>query len=419
MYKKNIILFIFIVLLSSCDVTEPIIENYSPEGTYHLSWEDLTTIDKSKDLKIGGFTGLTYAGRRNFYAITSRGPSIEEFKVENGNSYLIEPDYSPRILLLELQDDKSIKIINETQLTNPFEELVKGFSPPSPYNSNETFLNDNASFDDWNIDPSGLYFDINENLFWICDKYGPTFFQATREGKLVTRIRPNEGFRNTYLKRRMDGGFNGIAFNPEGKIYGITKRVLNNLPDDTSDLSTLNKRMRRLQVQNLDVLNIETDVCYLYYVEPEEFDGLEPDNVFLGDIAFVNDTTFLVTEYGELNGVKRSLLYKINIDPEQTFEAKLGHEALRSKTIETLTETDRDELNIKPVIKTLLLDLKNSEIKNPESIAIINENKIAIIDNNKFGITSGNISSKSYSLDKKSITLQVFNLEKPLNIEKK
>lgn len=420
--ERKIRIFVFVnlsmlagvlLLFTACETTDPLFDHYQPEGEYLLNWNDLPTIDENEGLKLGGFSGLYYTGGRTFYTITDRGPIVQN-ETESGNtSYLISPDFTPQIVTLELQNDNTIKVTDQKPITNPAGLLVSGKLPENSWIENETFTNTENISDSWGIYPGGLLMDVSNNFFWFADQYQPALYQSTVEGNWGRRIRPAEGMRRAFGNHTVNGGLTGLDFTTDGDIITIMGKCLENNRASEDTGSVMNYGIRRIGLVNA---NDATDLSLFYLVEPESYDGIPERNIMLGDISTVNDTSYIVTEYGNYNGVERNLLYMVSV-VDSTTKALVGLEGINSQTFETLSPASWRAAKINVVVKRLLLDLSSSSIRKPDAIAIVDDKHIAIIDNNGYGIVNGNVQNQSYQIEETPIKLEIFTLPNKLDLK--
>ena len=411
----NLQIFIILILaevFTSCDSTDPLFDKFMPFGTYTINWNDLPKINENTSLRLGGFVGLFYKDNRTFYTITDRGPVTQSLDENGSRTYFEVPEFIPSIIELELQDDNTVKVVKQIAITNPAGTSITGLLPSDSWNSDEEINSPNPTEDDWGIFPGGVLFDIKNNFFWIAEQYNPALMQITYDGQWVRRIRPGEGLRRALGNQTVDGGFTGIDFYGEDHLVTVNGRCLENNHIAGDKAGSMNYAMRRVNIYNL---KSNTDISMIYNVEPQSLDGIPEQFVFLGDIAAVNDTSFLVTEFAEFNGSTRNLLFMLSTN-DSTTKALVGLEGILGKTIETLTVKERKDNKIKPVNKKLIYDLSVTKIKRPEGIAIINKNTIAVIGNNKYGIIDGDPTNGNYGLNKDPIYLEIIKLPNDLEL---
>ncbi len=401
--------------LNSCDVNTPLIEHFTPSGTYSIAWNNLPKISEASDFKLGGFSGLYYKDGRTFYTITDRGPVLQRINEKTGAAvYYLQPDFIPRLVQLELQDDHSIKVISQIPISNPAGQSVSGRIPPASWNKDETVVNQNVNEDVRGVYPGGIVMDVQNHFFWFADQYNPALMQMTVDGQWVKRLKPMEGLRKALSNLTVSGGFSGADIDADGRLVTVTRRCLENNYGLDDSSSSMNYSLRRIIFYNPDK---HSDLSLFYFVDPETKDGLNPRFACLGDVAAVNDTSLLITEFGSYGGSDRSLLYKVVIE-DSTTRAEAGLEGILGKTFETLTSTEWKDNGLKAVKKELLFDLSTVGIKHPEGIAIINNEQVAVIDNNNWGITNPDPSSGSYSLDTSPVKLEIITLPVKLNLNK-
>jgi len=402
-YSNLILIPVLALIINSCDTVDPAFESYTPRGSYKINWNDLPKQADMSDLKLGGFTSLHYLKNRDFVAITDRGPVLKE---DNSDDiYFLNPAFNPQILKLELQNNGNMKIVDQIPILTPGNISASGLIPDGDWATGENLQSSDNSqtTDSWGVNPGGVYFDQINNFYWFTDHYGPGIFQATINGEIIKRLRPYEGLRKALRTRVAEGGFAGLDTDSNNRFVTITKRALNNSKSPGEEINQSFRRIIRYDPADDD------DRCMFYFVESDSFDGLPVDKALIGDIAVYSDTTFFVTEYGEFNGVSRSLLFKVTID-DSTTKAPPGLEGVAGKTFETLTDEEWVEINLIPVKKTLVADLSFLDIKRPDGIAIVGNSSIAILENNNYGIINPDVAGKTYQLDKSSITLTIVDI---------
>lgn len=410
------LLIVFSVLfLVSCDSTSPLIEHFEPAGDYILKYTDLPLLEKNKEVHLGGFNGLHYKGGRIFYTITSRGPVLSK----NNQISLVVPDFTPEIIELTLQDDNSISITNRIQIKAPGGSLTSGKIPLERSVYGEVLI-DSQGDDYWGINPGGIHYDRKNNFFWFGETYQPGLFQATMDGEIVKRLRPDEGLRRVFRSAYNHGGIRGIDSDNQDRLISIFNHGLENraMGDDTSSIDYSIRRISRVDYTKNKSTNPEAEISMFYKVEPESFDGIPVSQVNTGDITFIDDSTYLVAEYADFGGETRSLLYIVrNTVATKAIESQEG---LLGKTFETLLpdEIAKDEVDFVPVKKTLFSNLKAIGITYPSGMALIDKNNLAIIQNNKFGLKNTDPVSKTFEFDKSDIKISIIDISEIYKTEK-
>ncbi len=409
--RLAIVVFALVLLstLSSCDVGGPLLERFTPTGTYSLSWEALPTVEGADDLRLGGFTGLWYLGGREFYTITDRGPVLSGQAGADFVRHAVVPDFTPEIVKLALQDDGSIKIAERLPLTTPTGVRASGMPPPAPWGGGETFTNPDTGHE-WGLNPGGLAFHRENNFFWFADHYGPGIYQASAHGQVVRRLRATQGLRRAYVTRPAEGGLTGIDVEPSGQIVAVMSRALENR---LSVDDAINDSLRRVVRLNP---NTGEERSLFYFVAPESFDGIPASQVELGGLAVVRNNEYLVTEYADVDGRSRSLLFAVTVTDTST-QARPGLEGILGKTIETLTETEWTESGLFPVAKELVADLSKAGITRPQGLAIVDRRRVAILEGNGYGIEAGDPVSGNYQVRPRDVRLVVIELENELDLQ--
>jgi len=99
------------------------------------------------------------------------------------------------------------------------------------------------------LDPEGITID-NHGFFWICDEYRPSIAMIAPDGTVLLRLVPKGCLAGTeqvptydilpkvLTKRVNNRGMEGIAFAPNGCLYGIMQRPLANPTKAVSEASS-------------------------------------------------------------------------------------------------------------------------------------------------------------------------------------
>ncbi len=408
--KPFLSFFLLLFLFIACESTQPLQDDFSLNGEYKLYWDDLPEIGSG--LKLGGFTGLFYKGGRTFYTVSSRGPLISEIVNDKCETYYLLPNFIPEIVKLELQDDRSIKIVGQIKIKNPLGENCTGRPTPTAWPEDEVITNDEELIDEWGISPSGIYYDIDANLIYVSEQFSPSVLQITSHGNWYMRVSAGEGFRQAYSKQTCNGGISGIDITPSGDFLVVVARALehNRNINDPDQTRPINYALRRIGIYDPDS---RTDLSMFYFVEPTD-DPNDMRFTELGDIEYVNDTTYLVTEISRNGDETHALLYEA-IVTDSSSRVQEGLEGIAGKSFETLSEEEWAENGLHPLKKVLVLNFDDYGFYYPQGIEIIDENHLAVIENNNFGVINGNPASHTYELDKSAIKLEVIEL--PFSLE--
>ena len=384
-----------VAVISSCDNNDakdkfvlPVIANTGAALPYSV----LGTVN-NVEIRNGGFGSAACAHPTNageFYAMTDRGPNADA----TGGKYFPVPDYTPRIGHFRLNNDGTVEKLAEILFKTPSGTPISGRPNPVGFGSTGEIAYDltgtTLATDEYGLDSEGLVA-LKDGTFWVSDEYGPHIVHYSSTGVQLERISPvgiNTGNRKlpaVFAKRWANRGMEGLAITPDEKtLVGIMQSRLYN----PSNAGAINKTLTR--IVTFDIATGKTKQ-FLY--------KQEIDNNSNSEITALSATQFLVVERdGKFagDGTVMKHIYKIDIseatDVSGTdFNAENGL-LVNGKALEANTWEDLAIANIKPVSKTLAVDVFNYLGNYPhdklEGIWLINSNTIGIINDDDFGIWS-------------------------------
>jgi len=370
-------------------------------------------------VKEAGFSGMypiPGTDGKEFWIISDRGPNIDDANANTAScrptydKMFIFPTYAPKIHRVRLHNNgDSIQILRTITIKRPGGTPATGVLNPTGFGSTATevastdtvqncanFNNKTAAKDVWSLDGEGIVVDKDGN-FWVCEENGATIWKINPNGVVIKRYSPYANLAgatsydvqiDTVFKyRKNNRGFEGIAIAPNGKIYAMIQSPIL-YPNQSIGENT---RVHRL----LEIDPATNQQRMLVYVN-DGIIGTGSNQIRLrdwkiGDMAAVNDSTFLVLEAAARGTTDIKRLYKININ---------GATAVNSgfyggQTLEALVDSAGLAFQgIFPVKKTLVMDLLGngwpSALDKAEGLAIINDSTIAICNDNDFGTVSPN-----------------------------
>lgn len=317
------------------------------------------------------------------------------------------PSYVPKIHRIRISGN-SVQILQTITIKRPNGTGASGIINPTGLGSTATevastdTVQDCANFnlkttpkDTFGIDPEGLVVDKNGN-FWLCEEGGATIWKLNPNGVLIQRYTPYANLAgaqavdtqidSVFKYRKNNRGFEGIALAPNGKIYAIIQSPI--LYPNTS----VGEASRVHRILEIDpTTNTQRMIVYLNdgIIGASGANQIRLRDWKIGDMAAINDSTFLVLEAAARGTSDIKRLYMININ-----QATAVHSGLYgTNTLEGLVDsTGLAGYGIKAVKKTLVMDLlANSwpaSLDKAEGLAIINDSTIAIANDNDFGQTS-------------------------------
>jgi hypothetical protein len=345
------------------------------------------------EIRNGGYGSAACAHPTNageFYAMTDRGPNADA----TGGKYFPIPNFTPHIGHFKLNNDGTIEKLGEIVFKTPSGTPISGRPNPVGFGSTGEIAYDLTgavlATDEYGLDSEGLVA-MKDGTFWVSDEYGPHIVHYSNTGVQLERISPvgiNTGNRKlpaVFAKRWANRGMEGLAVTPDEKtLVGIMQSRLYN----PSNAGAINKNLTR--IVTFDIATGKTK----QYIYKQEI-----DNNSNSEITALSATQFLVIERdGNFSGDGAVMkhIYKIDIsaatDVSGTdFNAENGL-LVNGKALEANTWDELAKANIKPVAKTLAVDvfkyLGNYPHDKLEGIWLIDSNTIGIINDDDCGIWS-------------------------------
>jgi Esterase-like activity of phytase/Bacterial Ig domain/PA14 domain/Secretion system C-terminal sorting domain/Bacterial protein of unknown function (DUF839) len=361
----------------------------------------------------GGFSGLFPVPNTNgkeFWTCSDRGVNVD---AANANPAACRPTYdkiygfpgyAPKIHRIRLAGD-SVQILQTITMKRPGGTAASGLLNPAGFGStaSENVSTDTvldctnfplklAAKDIWGIDAEGIVVDKN-GYFWICEEGGATIWKLNPNGVVVNRFTPFANaagaqpqdiqIDSVFGYRKNNRGFEGISITPGGKIYAIIQSPIFYPSKSVGEASRIHR-----------ILEIDpaTNITRMFAYLNDGIIGASGSNQIrlrdwkIGDMAAINDSTFLVLEAALRGTTDIKRVYQINIKNATPVTSGL----YGGVTLEALVDaTGLTANNIAPVTKTLFMDLLangwSASLEKAEGIAIINDSTIAIGNDNDYG----------------------------------
>ncbi len=360
-----------------------------------------------------GFSGMFAVPNSNgkeFWIVSDRGVNIDAAKANSTScrptydKIYAFPNYAPKIHRVRIQGD-SVQILQTISIKRPNGTGASGIINPTGFGSTaleqastDTVLNcanfnsKIAAKDIWGIDAEGIVLDKFGN-FWICEEGGPTIWVVNQMGVVVKRYTPYANLvgaqaqdimiDSCFKYRKNNRGFEGITIAPNGKVYAIIQSPI------LYPNVTIGEASRIHRILEIDPV---TNSNKMYVYVNDGIIGASGSNQIrlkdwkIGDMAAINDTTFLVIEAALRGTTDIKKLYKISLNGATSVNSGL----YGTSTLEALVDSVGLQANsIVPVKKTLVYDfLKNGwnpQLEKIEGIAIINDSTIAVCNDNDYG----------------------------------
>ncbi len=342
-------------------------------------------------IKLGGFSGLFPVPGKpdSFYVITDRGPA-PDFVDADANEYKTWaiPGFGPHILTVRLMPNGWARVDEVQPLKLPNGGQITGLPTSKPMTDIPYDFDLNVlPFDEDSIDAEGITIDPWGN-FWVCDEYKPSVALVAPNGKVQLRLVPAGTLTGleqvpTYdllpgvlAKRRNNRGFEGIAASPDGILYAIMQRPLNN-PNRAAADANGNGRLVAINLNTL--LNGSPEPLvrqYLYQMPPTN------GSVTVSDLFPVGAGQLLVPERFTDKLFEVNVAGATDITPLEDAAGKLISDPM--KTFEQLDPAGLAALGIVGVTKTVVLDALTSIdplLEKVEGVCVVGDSIVLTYDN--------------------------------------
>ena len=360
-----------------------------------------------------GFSGMypiPNSNGKEFWIISDRGVNVD---AASANPSTCRPTYDkiygfanyvPKIHRVRVSGD-SVQILQTITMKRPNGTGASGLLNPTGFGSTaaelvstDTVMNcanfnsKTAPKDIWGIDAEGLVVDKDGN-FWICEEGGPTIWKLNPNGVVIKRYTPYANLLGAqpedvlidscFKYRKNNRGFEGIALAPNGKIYAIIQSPI------LYPNKTIGEGTRIHRILEIDpATNAQRMIVYLNdgIIGASGSNQIRLRDWKIGDMAAINDTTFMVLEAALRGTTDLKRVYTINIKNATSVTSGLYN----GVTLEALIDSaGLAANNIVPVKKTLFMNLLSNgwptALEKPEGLAIINDSTIAICNDNDYG----------------------------------
>lgn len=360
-----------------------------------------------------GFSGL-YAipgtDGKEFWVCSDRGVNVD---AANANSSSCRPtydkiyafpNYAPKIHRIRLRGD-SVQILQTITIKRPGGTTATGIINPTGFGSTAAEIastdtvQDCANFstkttakDIWGVDAEGIIVD-REGNFWICEEGGPTVWKLNQNGVVLKRYSPyatlagaqpqDVAIDTVFRYRKNNRGFEGITIAPNGKVYAIIQSPI------LYPTKTVGENTRVHRILEIDPV---TNATRMFAYLNDGIIGASGSNQIrlrdwkIGDMAAINDSTFLVMEAALRGTSDFKRIYKININGATAVNSGL----YSGLTLEALVDSAGLAANgIVPVSKSLFMNVLASgwdpALDKAEGLAILNDSTIFIGNDNDYG----------------------------------
>lgn len=363
-----------------------------------------------------GFSGLypiPGTNGKEFWTCSDRGVNVD---AANANPSTCRPtydkiygfqNYAPKIHRIRLNGD-SVQILQTITMKRPGGTNATGLLNPTGFGSTAAeqvstdtvldcanFSAKTAAKDIWGIDAEGIVVD-KQGYFWICEEGGPTIWKLDQNGMVMKRYTPYANLAGAqsidvqidtaFKYRKNNRGFEGIAIAPNGKIYAA---IQSPILYPTQAVGEATRVHRILEID--PVTNATRMFAYLNdgVIGAAGSNQIRMSDWKLGDMAAVNDSTFLVLEAALRGTSDYKRLYKISLNGATVVNSGLYGTATLEGLVDSAGLAGK---SITPVKKTLVMDLLANgwpaALDKAEGLAILNDSTIFICNDNDYGQSS-------------------------------
>lgn len=380
----------------------------------------------NKSATIGTFQGISFreagfsglypipgTNGKEFWVCSDRGVNVD---AANANPSTCRPtydkiygfpNYAPKIHRIRLNGD-SVQILRTITMKRPGGAAATGVLNPTGFGSTAAeqastdtvldcanFAGKIAAKDVWGIDAEGIVVDKDGN-FWVCEEGGPTIWKMNPNGVVIARYTPyanlagaqaqDRPIDTVFKYRKNNRGFENIAITPSGKIYVAIQSPL------LFPTQSVGEGTRIHRIMELDPATGNTRMfAYLNdgIIGSSGSNQIRLRDWKLGDMAAINDTTFLIIEAAIRGTSDYRRVYKISLNGATPVTSGL----YGGNTLEALVDsTGLAGQSITPVRKSLFMNLLANgwpvALDKAEGIAILNDSTVFLCNDNDYGQSS-------------------------------
>ena len=377
----------------------------------------LGTTVAGDDITLGGFSGLWLdgvdagTGEWLLTTVPDRGPVLGMVSVGTPPVALrpyVLPDYQARLVHLRFNPASGlVQVTGETPL-----HATDGATPITGRTNLTATAPGMANYDEMPVDLMGAALPLDplgadfegvcrsaDGSWWLCDEYRPSLYRFDATGKLMARLVPmgaggahgQEVLPEAYGQRRVNRGFEAIAFDPNvNRIYAWIQSPLD-VPDTPDDASSKASRIVR-------ILEIHPGS---YAVTGEFVQVLDCTGSAdkIGDAVWAGETgAFYVIERNSSTGadaVKKTVVVRVNGATNlQTDLVDYAAVAGPAGALESTAPGDLAGLGVVPVKKSTFLDMAASgytAYEKPEGLARLPDGRLLVLNDNDFGIDGATV----------------------------
>ena len=323
---------------------------------------EVGTLPDGEIVRLGGFSALKFVKKEKnllyFKTVTDRGPNGNEIELDNIKARIFPlPNFNPSVVEFVFNmETKRVTILNRQELEDSNGKAFNGL-PPDLDTDLKGKINMEAAADmnlklltneRMGVDSEG-YCESGDKIY-VSDEYGPYLLRFDSQLQFEKSWRPGKGLSESFFKRKINRGFEGLACN-ESMAYLMLQSPLVNA-------GVIEDKNIRLVEFNLAAEKVEHE--YYYPIEPEKADKVS-------DLTIVGDRTFLAIEQNGKPGKEKGIRNLFWFD---------------------LKKADTNGF----LTKKLFLNLNDVGFENfekIEGIAVVDDHTLALVTDNDFGLAGG------------------------------
>jgi hypothetical protein len=327
-----------------------------------------------------------------FYFLSDRGPNADTGRPDE--KVFLRPSHAPRIGLFR-REGARLRLVREIPLRDAGGRPLSGLpNPPGAGGTGERAIDTRGRElppDPRGVDPEGLVA-LPDGTFWVAEEYGPSLVHLDAKGRTLERIDPySSSARGRRLprvlaSRRPNYGFEGLTVTPDGKaLIAVLQSPLDNPSRD------VRRTARVTRLVSMDLATGRTGQFAYVHDAP----GLFNTDVLAlsgGELLVLERDVFFAGHAEKPARHKR--VYRASLegatdltDPEDSPRGRL----FGGRTPEELAESDMPAAGLRPVTRTLAVDLLDLPggypHDKPEGMAVLDPGLLAVCNDDDFGIT--------------------------------
>ena len=344
------------------------------------------SLDDDGGARLGGFSDLFHDARDGddvFWTVPDRGPAL----VDAAGLVFAAPGYNPALVKL-VAAPSGAAILQQIPILTSSGRPVTGL-PNGPGADGVPRGPDGAAlaFNPNGLDPEGIV-RVPDGTFWLAEEHGPSLVHLARDGRVLERWLPrgralvgaeypvSEILPAALARREADRGLESLAATGEGRfLYAMMEGPLGPAVADGGGP----RPIRLLQVDTL----LAQAVGEWVYLPDAPAGDTAAERVKVSALSFVSSGTLLAVETSST----AARVYRLDLEGATSV---LGgtFDAIAGSSLDGLDARGLAAAGIRPVAKSLVLDLARRNLGRIEGLAIVDADTIAVGTDDGFGLSA-------------------------------